>query len=67
MDWRDEILRESAQIAELAKNPTKINRVGKSRRTLCEGGCGRRVWGDFCRKCRRQRERNNRKKRSEQR
>lgn len=52
-DWREDILKESAQIAALAKNPTRLLRLGKSRRTACKGGCGRRVWGDYCRKCRR--------------
>ena len=46
-DWRKDILKESA----LIKSPEKVNRMGKSRRTLCKGGCGRRVWGDYCRKC----------------
>ena len=53
MTWRDDILKESAQISGLARNPAKINRIGKPRRTSCKGGCGRRVWDDYCRKCRR--------------
>ena len=48
-DWRKDLLEESA----LAKNPEKINRTGKNRRTLCRAGCGRRIWGDLCRKCKR--------------
>lgn len=35
----------------LVRNPGKINRIGKARRTLCQGGCGRRVWDAYCRKC----------------
>lgn len=50
-DWREKILKESAQIATLTKNSEKIHRVGKKRRTFCKGGCGRRVWTDYCRKC----------------
>jgi hypothetical protein len=61
MNWRDKVLQESAQVARLAKNPAKINRQGKSRRTQCKGGCGRRVWGDYCRKCSRAIERKARK------
>ena len=57
----ERILKESAQIAALAKDPKKINRMGKERRTLCEGGCGRRVWGDYCRKCARKMARKARK------
>ena len=50
-DWREDILRESAQISKLAKNPASLLRLGKSRRTPCKGDCGRRIWGDYCRKC----------------
>ena len=57
-DWRKDFLKESAQ---LAKNPKKINRIGKSRRTLCKGGCGRRIWDDYCRKCARKMARKARK------
>lgn len=46
-----DILEQSVQIAALVGSPEKINRVGKGRRTLCEGGCGRRIWDDYCRKC----------------
>lgn len=42
-DQINAILRESAQISKLAKNPEKIHRIGKERRTLCKGGCGRRI------------------------
>ena len=38
-------------VDELAKSPRKIHRTGKARRTLCQGGCGRLVWSDYCRKC----------------
>lgn len=48
-DRREDVLQE----VTLFKNPSKINRLGKKRRTQCKGGCGRRVWDDYCRKCRR--------------
>lgn len=44
-------------IDELVKDPRKVRRIGKSRRTLCQGGCGRLIWGDYCRKCERRRAR----------
>lgn len=61
MNWRDEVLKEAAggprascvTVDVLVKSPGKVSRVGKDRRSLCEGGCGRRVWEDYCRKCRR--------------
>ena len=40
-------------VDELVKAPHKINRIGKNRRTACKGGCGRLVWSDYCRQCRR--------------
>ena len=40
-------------VDKLVKNPASIYRVGKDRRSLCTGGCGRLVWSDLCRKCRR--------------
>lgn len=42
-------------VDDLVKNPRKINRINKSRRTPCKGGCGRLVWSDYCRKCLRRR------------
>lgn len=50
---RDGIIKEVAQVDALVKDPSKINRLGKTHRTPCKGNCGRTVWGDYCRKCRR--------------
>jgi hypothetical protein len=51
----------SVTAKDLVKSPEKIYRISKARRTLCKGGCGRRVWSDYCRKCYRQLGRNRRK------
>lgn len=50
-------------IGELVKNPNKIRRIARDRRTPCEGGCGRLVWGELCRKCYRRQAREVRRKR----
>ncbi len=42
-----------AAVDKLVRNPASIERLGKTRRSLCAGGCGRLVWMGRCRKCRR--------------
>lgn len=49
-------------VDKLVRNPAYIYRIGKTRRSLCAGGCGRLVWAPYCRKCRRSIARSWRKK-----
>lgn len=40
-------------VRDLVKDPSKLARLDKPRRTACRGNCGRYVWDDYCRKRRR--------------
>jgi hypothetical protein len=48
-------------VDELVRDPSRIVRWGQHRRVACKGGCGRLIWGDYCRKCRRARTRHYKK------